>query len=139
MLSHPRIADPPDGHSQGRAVPLRIFAHVPLPAELAEAIGAVLDADAREKSASARSELRLRTRCALDAWLDGGMTTSQTVSALLLAPRVEAPKRRDGKGGYAVGCASRLASRQFAALGRCAGARLSSMTGLASPSNQMPW
>jgi hypothetical protein len=86
MLSRQHIAHPPEHDSRERVVPLRIFAHVPLPAELARAIGDVLDADARESNACARTALRIRTRLALDAWLDGLMTTSQTVSALQAIP-----------------------------------------------------
>jgi hypothetical protein len=88
VLPQSPIADEPSRDPTDRPIPLRVFARVPLPEALAQAIGAVLDADARESNAKARAELRLRTRGVLEAWLDGAMSTPQVVRALQLTPRM---------------------------------------------------
>jgi hypothetical protein len=67
------------------ALPLRLFTRVPLFPELAEAIGAALDAQERQTERGAREALVLRTHAALEAWLDGGMSDAQVVRALRLA------------------------------------------------------
>jgi hypothetical protein len=67
------------------AVPPAIFRRLPLPCELAQAIGDALDAEAREADPKSRIQLRLRTRGALEAWLEGRMTTSQLLRALHVA------------------------------------------------------
>jgi hypothetical protein len=68
-------------HLRG-SVPLRLFARAPLPIELVEAIAEVLDAEEREDNVVDRMALSLKTRGALDAWLDGAMSTSETAQAL---------------------------------------------------------
>jgi hypothetical protein len=63
-------------------VPSEIFRRLPLPFELALAIGDALEAEVDETDVMSRIELRLRTRSALEAWLEGRMTTSEVVRAL---------------------------------------------------------
>ncbi|MGH7297210.1 MAG: hypothetical protein ACRELB_19885 [Polyangiaceae bacterium] len=68
-------------HLRG-SVPLRLFARAPLPVELVEAIAEALAAEEREENQVDRMAVALRTRGALDAWLDGTLSTEETVRAL---------------------------------------------------------
>jgi hypothetical protein len=62
--------------------PSSILARAPLPAELVDAIAAVLDREAAEMSFRARAALLAGTRAAMDAWLEGSASTAQAVGAL---------------------------------------------------------
>lgn len=66
-------------------VPLRIFTRLPLPVELARAIGDALNDAGVSADARFREAVALRTRLALEAWLDGRSTTEQAVDALRAA------------------------------------------------------
>jgi hypothetical protein len=81
---------PGDDGTRSRAtpnvVPLRTLARVPLPDELAEAIGAAMEAQERESDPTVRIALAIRMRRALESWLDGEMTSAQVVRALRRSP-----------------------------------------------------
>ena len=53
-----------------------------LPDDLVEAVAAALDAETHEPDVSVRFDLLRRTRAALDAWLDGSMSTGDVVRTL---------------------------------------------------------
>jgi hypothetical protein len=85
MRSAPSYTGATRDSATQRAVPRAIFDRVPLPGELAQAIGAALDAEGRESDVLVLAALRGHTRRALEAWLEGAMTTAQTVRALRIA------------------------------------------------------
>jgi hypothetical protein len=85
MRSAPSYVGATRDSATQRAVPKGIFDRVPLPGELAQAIGAALDAEGRATDVLVLGALRRRTRRALEAWLEGAMTTAQTVHALRIA------------------------------------------------------
>jgi len=85
MRSAPSHTGATQGSATQRAVPKGIFDRVPLPGELAQAIGAALDAEGSATDVRVLGALRQHTRRALEAWLEGAMTTAQTVRALRIA------------------------------------------------------
>jgi hypothetical protein len=72
----------PRGSATPRVAPLRALERVPLPEELAEAVGAALEARERATDLVVRIALAIRIRRALEAWLDGAMTSEQVVRVL---------------------------------------------------------
>jgi hypothetical protein len=78
-----RRADDATGSSAtGRVVALRVPERVPLSEDLAEAVGAALEARDAATDHVVRIALTIRIRRALEAWLDGAMTSEQAARVL---------------------------------------------------------
>jgi hypothetical protein len=63
-------------------IPRRIFSRLPLSSELAEAIGAVLEAQELETDLAARALLVRQARVILETWLDGRSSDAHAARAL---------------------------------------------------------
>lgn len=74
--------DATGGSAKPRVVPLRGLERIPIPEDLADAIGAVLEARERATDHAVRIALAIRIRCALEAWLDGAMSDEKVVRVL---------------------------------------------------------
>jgi hypothetical protein len=55
---------------------------MPVPEELVDAIGKVLDEESKEQDSERRIELLAKVRVTLDAWERGDLTTEDAVSSL---------------------------------------------------------
>jgi hypothetical protein len=85
MPASPQATSPTNPTVTSSGVPLRIFSRLPLPQELASAIGDALEESGGPEEARHRESVAVRTRLTLEAWLDGLMTTTQAVKALRMA------------------------------------------------------